>query len=107
MSSKLKVNFVDNYIKYLCAKYFIFTHENNQDEICDIEIFKSKLDKIDLSKIKNTDKHMINLTKQIANTFSCIAICTKKPIELNETIYLHYKKYKCLKYTANSSDECC
>ena len=107
MSSKVKINFVDNYIKYLVNKYFIFTHENNQTEICDIEIFKSKLDKIDLSKIKNTDKHMINLTKQIASTFLCIAICTKKPIDLDDKIYLHYKKYKCLKYSTHSSDECC
>jgi hypothetical protein len=98
-----KVNFVDNYIKYLINKYFIFTHEDNQTEIYDLELIKSLLN-IDFLKIKNTDKCMIDLTKKISNTVSIYTICDKIKVDLDDKIYLHYKKYKCLKYKI---EECC
>lgn len=98
-----KVNFVDNYIKYLINKYFIFTHEDDQTEIYDLELIKNILN-IDFSKIKNTDKCMIDLTKKISNAVYIYTICDKIKIDLDDKIYLHYKKYKCLKYKV---EDCC
>lgn len=98
-----KVNFVDNYIKYLINKYFIFTHEDDtctSAEIYDIELIKNLLKNVDFSKIKNTDKCMIDLTKKISNIVSIYTICDKTKVDLDEKIYLHYKKYKCLRYLA-------
>lgn len=103
MSNVCKVNFIDNYIKYLSHKYFIF-EQNDETEIYDIEKIKNLLKNVDFSKIKNTDKCMINLTKQISDTLNIYTICDKTKIELTDKIYLHYKKYKCLKYKV---EECC
>jgi hypothetical protein len=107
-----KVNFVDNYIKYLINKYVIFTQQQElqQEQYngdVDVELLKNLLkNKRDFAfdKIKNTDKSMIDLTKQISNTVFIYKICDKTRVSLDENIYLHYKKYKCLKY---KDENCC
>jgi hypothetical protein len=104
MSNTSKINFVDNYIKYLTHKYFIFTQQDDQTEIYNVEPIKNVLKNIDFSKMKNTDKYMIDLTKQISNTFCIYTICDKTKVDLDDKIYLHYKKYKCLKYKV---EDCC
>ena len=38
-----KVDFVDNYINYLINKYCIFTQEDDQTEIYDVELIKNLL----------------------------------------------------------------
>lgn len=99
-----KVDFVDNYINYLINKYCIFTQEDDQTEIYDVELIKNFLKNVDFSKIKNTDKCMIDLTIKISNAVSIYTICDKIKMDLDDKIYLHYKKYKCLKYKI---EDCC
>lgn len=38
-----KVDFVDNYINYLINKYCMFTQEDDQTEIYDVELIKNFL----------------------------------------------------------------
>lgn len=93
---------IDNYLRYLVNKYFVFNQLAEMDEsntIQDIDIIKANM-KIDVKKI--TDNNMNELTKMLFSTFLFYNICIKDEYGTfgsrlvdPEVIYLHYKKYKC------------
>jgi enoyl reductase-like protein len=104
---------IDKYLQYVIAKYFIFQKEilpltlNLIDlesmTIVDINILKKNLP---LPK-KVSDKTMIELTKNLLETFSCFHIddLQNKISKNNDaTIYNHYKKYKVSNNTTKETE---
>jgi hypothetical protein len=101
------------YLQYIIAKYFIFQKEmlplalNVTDlesmTIVDIDILKKNL----LLPKKVSDKTMIELTKNLLETFSCFHIddLQNKISKNNDaTIYNHYKKYKVSNNTTKETE---